>query len=99
MKPINFDVELKSTSAQRQFTRQKAMTNDLNSVDINYKILDMTDLEMIDKLCEVTTLQSDIIRKQATIIAQNEIVNSMEEERKLVDEILDSVEFNLRHLK
>lgn len=59
----------------------------------------MSDLEIIDKLCEVTTLQSDIIRKQATIIAQNEIVNSMEEERKLVDEILDSVEFNLRHLK
>jgi len=59
----------------------------------------MTDLEMIDKLCEVTTLQSDIIRKQATIIAQNEIANSLEDERQIVDEILDSVELNLRHLK
>jgi len=59
----------------------------------------MTDLEMIDKLCEVTTLQSDIIRKQSTIIAQSEIANELEEERKLVDEILDTVELNLRHLK
>jgi len=59
----------------------------------------MTDLEIIDKLCEVTTLQSDIIRKQATIIAQNEIANSLEDERQIVDEILDSVELNLRHLK
>jgi len=59
----------------------------------------MTDLEMIDKLCEVTTLQSDIIRKQATIIAQNEIADNLGEGRQIVDEILDSVEFNLRHLK
>jgi hypothetical protein len=59
----------------------------------------MTDLEMIDKLCEVTTLQADIITKQATIIAQNEIADSLVDERKLVDDILDAVEFNLRHLK
>ena len=59
----------------------------------------MTDLEIIDKLCEVTTLQSDIIRKQAIAIAQNEIADNLEEERKTVDDILDTVEFNLRHLK
>lgn len=59
----------------------------------------MTDLEMIDKLCEATTLQADIITKQATIIAQNEIADSLVDERKLVDDILDTVEFNLRHLK
>lgn len=59
----------------------------------------MTDLEMIDKLCQATTLQSDIIIKQATIIAQSKMADGLADERKLVDDILDSVEFNLRHLK
>lgn len=59
----------------------------------------MTDLEMIDKLCQATTLQADIIQKQAEVIAQSKIADGLADERKIVDEILDSVEFNLRHLK
>ena len=59
MKPINFDVELKSTSLQRQFTREKAMTNDLNSVDINYKILDMASEELTDATAQVLLYMQD----------------------------------------
>ena len=59
MKPINFDVELKSTSLQRQFTREKAMTNDLNSVDINYKILDMAAKELTDATAQVLLYMQD----------------------------------------
>jgi len=59
MKPINFDVELKSTSAQRQFTREKAMTNDLNSVDINYKISDMTAEDLTGATAQVLLYMMD----------------------------------------
>jgi len=59
MKQINFDVELKSTSLQRQFVREKAMTNDLNSVDINYKISDMTDEDLTDATAQVLLYMQD----------------------------------------
>ena len=59
MKLINFDVELKSTSVQRQFTREKAMTNDLNSVDINYKILDMAAEDLTDATAQVLLYMQD----------------------------------------
>lgn len=57
----------------------------------------MSDLEIIDKLCEVTTLQSDIIREQTMIIRQHEIIDTFEKKRDDANNILDVIELELRN--
>lgn len=57
----------------------------------------MSNLEIIDKLCEVTTLQNDIIREQTMIIRQHEIVDAFENEREFADNLLDIIERKLRN--
>jgi hypothetical protein len=57
----------------------------------------MGDLEIIDKLCEVTTLQNDIIREQAMIIRQSEIIDAFEKERDDANNMLDVIELELRN--
>lgn len=57
----------------------------------------MSNLEIIDKLCEVTTLQNDIIREQTMIIRQHEIVDAFENEREYTNSLLDVIECNLRN--
>ena len=45
-KIIPFNVELRSVNPVRSFDRPKAYTNDLNSVEFQFKILDMTSTEL-----------------------------------------------------
>jgi len=60
----------------------------------------MGDYEMIDKLCGVTTMLSDIVKEQAAIIAQADIPDSvkesLEEKRSAADLELDVIEYGLR---
>ena len=56
----------------------------------------MTSLEIIDKLCDITTLQSDIIRKQTYVIEQHKIIDSFADERDTADVKLDTIEYELR---
>ena len=58
----------------------------------------MSDLEIIDKLCEVTTLQNDIIREQTMIIRQHEIIDIFEKERDDANNMLDVIELELRNI-
>lgn len=58
----------------------------------------MNNIELIDKLCEVTTLQSDIIREQTMIIRQHEIIDVFEKERDDANNMLDVIECNLRNV-
>ena len=57
----------------------------------------MSNLEIIDKLCEVTTLQNDIIREQAMVIRQHEITDAFENEREYANNLLDIIEHKLRN--
>lgn len=56
----------------------------------------MTLLEIVDRLCSVTQMQADIIRKQTEIIEQAKIADAVADEmrllRKEVDDELDLVE-------
>lgn len=45
-KIIPYDVELRSVNPVRSFDRPKAYTNDLKSVEFQFKILDMTSIEL-----------------------------------------------------
>ena len=45
-KIIPYDVELRAVNPVRSFDRPKAYTNDLNSVEFQFKILDMTSTEL-----------------------------------------------------
>lgn len=60
----------------------------------------MGQYEIIDRFCEITTLMSEIIKKQAETIEQSEISNEVKAElaqmRSAVDERLDAIEYNLR---
>jgi hypothetical protein len=60
----------------------------------------MGDYEIIDLLCSVTTALSDIVRKQAEVIAQCEIANELaaelKEMRDSTDRQLDVIEYRLR---
>lgn len=55
----------------------------------------MTDAEIIDRLCAVTTLLADIVREQSEIISQARLVYSGEKERAAAAE-LDELEIALR---
>lgn len=61
----------------------------------------MGEYEIIDLLCAVTTDLSDIVRKQAEIIAQCNIADEVEKELKAMrenaDRQLDIIEYRLRH--
>lgn len=57
----------------------------------------MSDLEIIDKLCEITTLQNDIIREQTMIIRQHEITDTFENKRGCANDLLDIIECKLRN--
>lgn len=60
----------------------------------------MTLLEIIDRLCSVTQMQADIIRKQTEIIEQAKIADAVADEmrqlRKEVDDELDRIEYASR---
>lgn len=60
----------------------------------------MGDYEIIDLLCSATTALSDIVRKQAEVIAQCEIANELaaelKEMRDSADRQLDVIEYRLR---
>lgn len=45
----------------------------------------LSSIGLIDTLCEVATLQSDIIRKQAYVIEQHKIIDSFAEIAKLME--------------
>lgn len=57
----------------------------------------MNNIELIDKLCEVTTLQSDIIREQTMVIRQHEITDTFENKRGYANDLLDIIECKLRN--
>lgn len=63
----------------------------------------MGQYEIIDRLCEVTTLLSEIVRKQAEAIAQSdisvEVKNELEKMRTDADERLDVIEYKLRKFR
>ena len=58
----------------------------------------LSSIELIDTLCEVTTLQSDIIRKQAYVIEQHKIIDSFADERDTAGGKLDTIEYELRSI-
>lgn len=62
----------------------------------------MTNLEIIDNLCMVTTQLSDIVRKQAIVIEQSDIADAVKEElrqlRNETDDQLDLIEYGCRRL-
>lgn len=63
----------------------------------------MGQYEIIDRLCEVTTLLSEIVRKQAEAIVQSdisvEVKNELEKMRTDADERLDVIEYKLRKFR
>ena len=60
----------------------------------------MGEYEIIDRLCGITNELSDIVKKQAEIIAQCEISDAvaaeLKEMRDKADEALDIAEYRLR---
>lgn len=60
----------------------------------------MGQYEIIDRLCGVTTELSDLVKKQAEIIAQCDIPDELNEEldamREKADKDLDVIEYKLR---
>ncbi len=62
----------------------------------------MTMLEIIDRLCSVTQLQADIIRKQTMIIEQAKIADEVRGDLRLLcqkaDSELDLIEYANRPL-
>lgn len=58
----------------------------------------MNVLEIIEQLCDITRLQADIIEKQAEVIAQAEIADSLSselsEKRKTVAKALSEINYN-----
>ena len=57
----------------------------------------MNNIELIDKLTTITTLQADIIREQAYIIEQNNLIDNFENAKETVDELFNQAEYELRH--
>lgn len=63
----------------------------------------MGEYEIIDRLCEVTTILSEIVKKQAEAIIQSdisvEVKNELEKMRIGADENLDVIEYRLRKFR
>lgn len=62
----------------------------------------MSPLEIISRLCDVTTNLSEIVQKQQTIIERSKIEESVKEELrqqvKKVDDEMDVIEYNSRRI-
>lgn len=63
----------------------------------------MTTMEIIDRLCAVTTMLADIVRQQESVIAQHRMLDGesgkkLAEKRDAAYSELDLLEFNLRPL-
>lgn len=63
----------------------------------------MTTMEIIDRLCVVTTMLADIVRQQESVIAQHRMLDSesgkkLAEKRDAAYSELDLLEYNLRPL-
>ena len=63
----------------------------------------MTTMEIIDRLCAVTTMLADIVRQQESIIAQHRMLDGesgkkLAEKRDAAYTELDLLEYNLRPL-
>lgn len=62
----------------------------------------MGTLEIIDRLCEATTLLADVVREQAVAIEQSnieqEIKDDLQMKRKIIDEKMDIIEFHTRRV-
>ncbi len=61
----------------------------------------MNPYQLIDTLCSITSLLADIIRKQQSVIMQHGIEIDdplMQEQLERSEEMLDTVEFDLRRL-
>lgn len=58
----------------------------------------MNVIEIIEQLCNITRLQADIIEKQAEVIAQAEIADSLSselsEKRKTAAKALSEINYN-----
>ena len=61
----------------------------------------MGSYEMIDRLCEVTTMLADLVKEQASLLAQADIPDetlvALHEKRQKADDELDTLEYALRH--
>lgn len=62
----------------------------------------MRQFEIIDRLCGVTTMLADLVREQASIIAQadlpDETKEALAQRRKKADDELDALEYGMRHI-
>lgn len=63
----------------------------------------MTTIEIIDRLCAVTTMLADIVRQQESVIAQHRMLDGesgkkLAEKRDAAYSELDLLELNLRPL-
>ena len=68
---------------EKNYRRRK--TNNFSYITDLEGDIKVNNYELIDKLCEITTLQSDIIRKQANVIEQHKIIDSFVEESELMN--------------
>ena len=59
LKKINFDVELLSTAPKMQFSEQTVYTNDLNSAEIVFNILDSESVDLSDATASVLLFMKD----------------------------------------
>jgi hypothetical protein len=62
----------------------------------------MGSFEIIDRLCAVTSVLSDIVRKQAEIVEQADVSEKVKQElrgmRKRADDELDLIEYRQRRI-
>lgn len=62
----------------------------------------MGTLEIIDRLCEATTLLADVVREQAAVIEQSnieqEIKDDLQMKRNKIDAEMDIIEFHTRRI-
>jgi len=59
MKYLDFNIALKSTNPQKQTTRPKVFTNDLDSVMIRVTVTDMTDTDLLGSSAEMLLYMQD----------------------------------------
>lgn len=59
--------------------------------------------EMLDRMCGITTMLADLVREQASIIAQADIPDETKEvlakKRDAADKELDIMEYSLREVR
>lgn len=61
----------------------------------------MGSYEMIDRLCGVTTMLADLVKEQASLLAQADIPDetlvALHEKQQKADDELNTLEYALRH--